>query len=237
MADFRSLELKPEPIPEQLDDTPKERGAWLPPLPPGDYEFRMPMNVAQLWGKFVYENTEYVYVSFDKDSPLVVVATAPGQEAYMNYTWQGVVNNMPKDRRTKREKDAGNPPVMVSDMLYLIRAFDPEARPSMNNQYAEALSAHAGGVFGASNEWKAACKKGETKWLAGADGRIVEDPLKGKGCGKTVFQRDLQEQYMTPEGNWPLRITCPTPGCLASLRTQGELRLFRPGTVQVQSGE
>jgi hypothetical protein len=228
MAKLSELEAQIQPG-EKIDipdEVPEERGSFQRRPTPGEpYVFQLPQEFD--WNQFKVKGNrakevQRISASFFKDSQLTIVS-AP-DPAFVG----AIVKTSISTLERKRGKDGPE----VSDMYYLLTALGE--KPSVKwtlLDWAKALERHAGGQFQSAIEWQCRCRSDVARFVQNEEGRAVEDPEKTLGCGRRLYQRDIQqEQVIDPESGeayfrWPYTITCPD--CGASLRPDIQLVRFR----------
>jgi hypothetical protein len=212
------LKVENESLETDFENIPEEGKAFAPNLPAQEsYTFSLPdVFEAEL---ITTKRGQRIRIVFNEESPLTVVSSrgdfANGQ------TWQGSINNAEQNRARY-----GEPEVLVPDLLYLIRVFDPAAKPKTNKDYIEAIKKLAGKTFVAENTWTSWCNKNKTIYIDGENGQAQEDPEGRQGCGANYKSYSRGEKCIprNAEGDYQERFPCK---CGASLRAFQNLRRFR----------
>lgn len=198
MAKFEDLAFK-EAAHEAatgVGEMPEERGGSKPNLAQARYIFVLPANVAEL--VTVRENVDLgdrVVYDFSSEG----LAAYNGARDYVGQ-WFGRISGVPRNKAK-----TGEPKRLVSEVTYLLGAFGAVAKPitlkplgvtewvMADSQKAlhELVVAHAGQQFSANNEWSAYCNPKKTRYINDGAGGSAEDPSGQKGCGNSVYSRDI----------------------------------------------
>ena len=210
---LNELGLTQESLPAQsFDDLPEVGGFTLPPQP-GPYRFQLPANLGKIWEPVETKKGQRVRAIFDKDAPLLIVAS-PGGRA---------TNDSFQTRLTNVERKRGKEGVEASDLDYLLKVLGERIRPATNKAYGDALITYAGKEFGADITYSWSCNPEREIYAPDAEGKLQKvDGV--KGCGKKYYLRDVQK---TEEGVYPHEITCSGEGCGAVIRCFANLENFR----------
>lgn len=215
-------------------EIPEEYTPQAPPPQPGDYIFRIPTNLGDVWEakKTTVDGREvqYVQVLFRGEDALVIVA---GKEKVGEaFEWR--VSNLGRNRARR-----GDPPQYVSDGVYLLRAMGLGV-PKTNGDFINLMKAAQGKTFKAGLEYRGFCNDSKVAWgenpETGERGPLVgEDGVTElMGCGAKVYQSSWKKDPTT--GLYELYIPCPgtrtlsdgtTVSCGAQLRANTDLRNFR----------
>jgi len=212
------------------DDIPEQFGSFAPPPQPGPCRFRLPSKLEAIWELCDVRNPDAqkalggadkgLMASFSTDTPLTITQSryteADGTDSYANEAFSTRVTIIPR----KRDKEGH----MVSDMFYLLRALDHDmstVKTWSQKDWANALMQHAGQEFAADIEWSARCRDDQPKRVWTEDGLRTEEDTEDKGCGNTVYQRDIPME----EGYYKEQFECTDCGSI--LRAFANLSRFR----------
>lgn len=171
----------------------------MPLLPPGTYEFQLPVNLsAKHWeeteqkqdGKVV---AKWHRVKWSADLPLVVVRDTTAEQSYNGQLFEGGCSTQPRPRYVGKK---GDPPKHVSDAAYLykdgLKGNDRTFKPTESEKLVAAICkiaqerAQAGkpATFLANVTWPGNCSKKKVRYVLDSNGQSIEDPEKKMGCGK-----------------------------------------------------
>lgn len=205
---------------------PEQRGGGYTPLPqPGTYSFKLPANLDSSFGvvpealsKAFRVEGQRVEARFDSEHPLLIVGGEHNGERF-----DSSVNNVEINRAPK-----GQPEVRVPDMAYLLQALGEPSMPQLgaNKAFLGALAKHAGKLFTADIEWRAASKDSKTRYIYDAEGKVVEDPSGRVGSGKKWYQSQIPRG---DDGKLLERFGDPQPdGSVEAIRAFASLTRFKP---------
>jgi len=238
LSDFGS-----KPLNDGVDtaNLPEQGGSYPDPPQPGAYRFDLsPLTLENFEKVASNDYGERVKVKFDANAPLVITQSPTGAENGTPY--QTSISNVP------RKRGRGDDAPVASDMDYLVMKGlgIPMPTPRTNQAYVKALleaSAKKASFIG-DIEWSWNCNDGRDAYFLLEDGSTGPidavdaqgTPTGGKqqGCGKRVYQKDVQKVThdaagtQLPAAKYPMRITCA--GCGASVRGFSNIRTFRPAT-------
>lgn len=225
-ADFAGAAL-PTYSADQIPDEYR----FVPPPQPQELELRLPTNCRTIWDRMDMKDKETgavkavrAVVIFGGDDPLTIVAAA---DPKLNGTVLPTIRITNAERNRSRK---GEPEVLISDLVYLLRALgSTNPMPPTNQGYVEELAKFAARGFRAELEWGGYCNPdrpvyveqvlpdGSTQVAKGLNG----DGTEAVGCGKRHYQQNWPRLV---DGSYAPRMTC---SCGASLRPNLQLRNFK----------
>lgn len=231
MPKLSDLSLTNEQTGEALDYTtvPDQLGTFAPPPQPGDYRFRLPARMDDLWEVFEHANGQppgkRVRARFDDAHPLLIIQSPGG--VHDGEPFQTSITNA--ERARGKKGDPTNP--WVSDMDYMFRdVFGMQTKPPGGNPgYAAEFQKHVGQEFTAEVTWNWFCNPKKSIYVDNGQGGLTEVSNQ-VGCDTTYYQRDVDKVLSNPEDPaspkvFPLRITCTQ--CGANVRAFANLQNFR----------
>lgn len=211
MASLKDLGLKNDAVGSDVDfDHLPKVGGFRPLIQPGNFRFRLPTNMGNLWEKVDASKGERVAAQFDQDTPLVIVQSPGG--TYNGEPFQTRISNV--------ERPRGREKIEVSDMDYLLRALGHKERPKTNAAYIQALMQYPGKEFSATVEVQYSCNPNKDIYVDDGNGGSQQVP-DHKGCGARYYQNDVAN--LKVDGKFPERIPCGGENCGASIRGFNQL--------------
>jgi len=223
-------------------DLPEQMGGARTTLMPGQNDFRIPMNVAQLWHDVAIENTRPYLPSgqvdpngplanggkgkkvmrkqlkFDRNNPLIVVGGKQDGEP-MTATFS-------TNPRARGKKDDPKTP-FISDVAYMIDiSLADKSRPKTPEETVALVNRYAGKTIRLETGLTAQCRDDKVRYIlvATAEGEsTIPDPNGIKGCGKRWYSKD----FKNPDtGVYDTEIACtcgqPKPEVVAQLQAAGQ---------------
>jgi len=238
MADLNNLGLRDDVVEIIGDaaDIPDQPQGFSRLPQPRAYTVRLPDNLASAWDRFDYNHPisgqpiEGISLKFDGDHQLIISADKRGGENVGEALRTSISDGLYKvDERGRRRKDGK---VLVSDLLYLVRALGGTYPTSAKNSAKVALvnSIAPGREVEADWEWSSYCNPKKDIFDKEA-GKVSEG---NKGCGKRYYFDDLKQ--FIKDGAYQERFTCTGEiaqpdgtkvACGAYLRAFGNLTRFR----------
>lgn len=215
---LQDLGLKDEALPtagQAMADLP-EFGSFAPPPQPGSYRFQLPDDMSAIYD--VYDapkvGGQRIRVVFDKNAPLTIVQSKGGAS-----------NGLPFETRLSNEERARgkDKSIVASDVDYLLRALGLKEKPASNKAYVVALQAQAKKQFGADVRYSWRCSTDRNIRVKDAQGNVQE--VEGRpGCGNAIYQEDLPNRGVGPDGLVPLQVQCTCGAVLRAFANLDNLR-------------
>lgn len=244
----------------EMEDIPDEYEGAPPPPQPQRFVLQLPADLSNCWeileckvqdpakpndpsaqiplSAFAGDDGKRVALRFDGTDVLQIVGQTAQKQAQRSYIGEPLYSRISFRERNRAKKN--EPQVLVSDMIYLIKALyaaELEAgsvklpRRGDNNAVVNLLVAAAGRRFSAEWEWSAYCNpKRQSQILINNELTDWVNPENGTqvmGCGTRMYNSSWPKDPTT----WLYieRATCPNPKHgYAVLRPFGELRRFKP---------
>lgn len=230
MPKLSDLGLTNEQVGQAIDygQIPDQLGTFAPPPQPGEYRFRLPPRLDDLWEVFDHTGGnppgKRIRAKFDDAHPLLVIQS-PANE-HNGEPFQTSLSNA--ERKRGKKDDTAAP--FVSDMDYMFRdVFGLPTKPAGGNPgYAAEFQKHANAEFSVEVTWNWFCNPKKDIYADNGQGGLTEVTGQ-KGCGATYYQRDVEKVPSNPEDPnsakvFPFRITCT---CGANVRAFANLQNFR----------
>ena len=174
-------------------ELPTFGGAGRATLPPGEYTFRMPMELPSLWHDLLVtidgQQLKHSQLKFDKDHPLVVVG-GPEDGAPMLASFSTMARARNKDKT-----------VVVSDLAYLLEnCLGDASRPMrLGGEQAQmaikaAINKAAGRTIRLRTGLGAQCRPDKVRWTFKDEQSTASqpDPSGQHGCGQRHYDRDFK---------------------------------------------
>ena len=224
-------------------DLPEQMGGPRTTLLPGQNDFRIPMNVAQLWHDIAIENTRPYLPSgqvdpngplaspdkhgkkvarkqlkFDRNNPLIVVGgKQDGEPMTATFT---------TNPRARGKKDDPKTP-FISDVAYMIDiSLNDKSRPKSPEETVALVNKYAGRTIRLEHGLTAQCRDDKVRYVlvTTAEGEsTIPDPTGTKGCGKRWYTKDFKNP---DNGQYDTEIACtcgqPKPEIVAQLQAAGQ---------------
>jgi hypothetical protein len=217
------------------DEVPEESSGYVPLPQPGEYVFQLPTDLSTVWAKLESKKGVRVSAGFTRENPLVITQDTKYDGYYKDYPLTTYINNI--------EYPRGREGVEVSDMYYLIRAFEAslpdEEKSALNNNasFVRALEKHAGKFFKARLSWRAYCNERKNIFIRieDAEGNVTVEEQEGTpGCGASYsnYARDVNRRIPVGEDGLfkerfeEFEVHGDPDGCPASLICNGRLGRF-----------
>lgn len=202
-------------------------GTFAEPPQPGDYRFKMPARMDDLWDTFDVNGSnpgKRLAAVHDSAHPLTIIQSP--KKAHDGEPFECRITNAERKRGKKDDPTAPE----ISDMDYLFRdAFGITKKPVSNPAYAQEYQKHANAEFGAAIDWNWYCNDQKDIRVDNGQGGVTEVPGQ-KGCNSRYYIRDVDKVLSNPADPtspkvYPFRVTCQ---CGASLRAFANLARFKP---------
>jgi len=209
MANINELTIPDDKISVDYSNIPEEYGERVPVPQPGPYLFQLPNNLSNVWDVIERPVGKRIQAEFHGDSALTIHLADNNTRTFSAWI-------------TNAEFPHGKEKFMVSDMHYLVRALDQDAKPTTNKEFVDELSKHGGKQFKATVTWSAYCNINKDAYFFNeASGRneIAEGT---KGCGKKYYQEALSTDEA---GLYAETVNCE---CGATIWARAQLRAFQP---------
>lgn len=186
MPKLDELNLDPKAAPDvDMENLPEEFGDFTSPPYPGSYTFQLPheLDFEPYKVKIDDKEVERVRVNFDNAHPLLVVAATPE-----NVDEVGKMITMYRIGNAEYSFTRKGEKVTTSEMAHLLKGAFGQNLPkgATNQQYAAALDAVAGQMFGCEVQWESYCNPDKKRWIMGKDEKRAEDTV--AGCGRRYAQ-------------------------------------------------
>ncbi len=235
MGDLNSPDRRPDLGGEVWPDgdLPAQMGGAFSSLPPGVSNFRLPIDLPQLWDTVVVKadrpghpdhgkDLVRIRVKFSREHPLVVV-DGPHKDETLTAT-------MTNNPRPRGRKDNPQTP-WISDLMYLLDvSLGDKSRPTNPDVLKAAINKHAGRVIRLEHGLSAQCRPDKVRYIEVSNGNgtssVMQDPSGVQGCGLRYYTKDFKNP--DAKGDQPPydeQIECD---CHAILRGFAQVERFLP---------
>lgn len=175
MSKLSELNLPPDGLSEEIPVDLPELGGFTQ-LPPGDYDFRLPANLAECWSTYVLEKGgTHLRLSFDQEHPMIVLGGEHDGEPFMYQSF------------TSQTRPRGKDQAQLSDLAYLLRDGLKDKRPITGKpQLAAAINEGAGKIVRANIQLTAQCR--DDKPIRVEQDGVMTTVEGTMGCGARFYQ-------------------------------------------------
>jgi hypothetical protein len=192
MSKLEELGIGEEEQIETPEEIPEEKEGRQPLVQPGVFTIKLPDDMSNVWGVFDSKKGKRIYASFNKENALTIYKDTKYEGYFDGWAVNLLINNLEYPRGAER--------IEVADMTYLVKALeakqDKKSPLNTNKAFAEALSAHAGGLFVAELTWNAYCNPNKDIYMNIRDeeGKVLKAEVQegNVGCGSSYnsYSRD-----------------------------------------------
>jgi hypothetical protein len=200
------------------DEMGEQIQGFKPLLPPGEYEFNLPLSLKDCWSD-AFDTKQGKRAALMVD---LVVTNARDQKRV------GDVRRMRINGAERNRAKKGDPERLVSDLAFFYRdALQGKTKPKGFTALAKAVGNEGGGKrFVATVEWSAFCNKKTVRYIMNAEERAVKDTEGELGCGANYYMEGGSGKAIpkNEDGSFHERFECT---CGAALRCFDGLTRFK----------